>query len=80
MTKNYFETPCVENQAYNDIGVSLLSDNNIPSIGKPRLSYIDNLRVLACFLVLLTHSTMPSTNPEKEGFWMFGLSALGSPS
>lgn len=23
---------------------------------------------------------MPSTNPEKEGFWMFGLSFIGSPS
>lgn len=50
------------------------------TVQKPRLYYIDNLRVLACFLVLLTHSTMPSTNPEKEGFWMFGLSFLGSPS
>ncbi len=47
---------------------------------KPRLYYIDNLRVLACFLVLLTHSTMGTTNPEKDGFWMFGLSFLGSPS
>ncbi len=46
----------------------------------PRLFYIDNLRVLACFLVLLTHSTMPSSNPDKEGFWMFGLSFIGSPS
>lgn len=47
---------------------------------KPRLYYIDNLRVLACFLVLLTHSTMAATNPDKEGFWIFGLSFLGSPS
>lgn len=47
---------------------------------KPRLYYIDNLRVLACFLVLLTHSTMSATYPEKEGFWIFGLSFLGSPS
>ena len=23
---------------------------------------------------------MPSTNPEKEGFWMFGISFIGSPS
>ncbi|MDE6331910.1 MAG: acyltransferase [Muribaculaceae bacterium] len=42
--------------------------------------YIDNLRVLACFLVLLTHSTMPSVNPQEDGVWMFGLSFLGSPS
>lgn len=47
---------------------------------KPRLYYIDNLRVIACFLVLLTHSTMSATDPEKEGFWIFGLSFIGSPS
>ena len=47
---------------------------------KPRLYYIDNLRVLACFLVLLTHSTMPSENPHNDGLWIFGLSFLGSPS
>lgn len=45
-----------------------------------RLYYIDNLRVLACFLVLLTHSTMPAQEPDKEGFWMFLLSFIGSPS
>ncbi len=47
---------------------------------KIRLYYIDNLRVLACFLVLLTHSVMASTNPENESFWIFGLSFIGSPS
>lgn len=47
---------------------------------RPRLYYIDNLRVLACFLVLLTHSTMPARDPEKEGFWMFLISFIGSPS
>lgn len=47
---------------------------------RPRLYYIDNLRVLACFLVLLTHSTMASSNPDNDGFWMFGLSFIGSPS
>ncbi|MDE6280153.1 MAG: acyltransferase [Paramuribaculum sp.] len=46
---------------------------------KPRLCYIDNLRVLACFLVLLTHSTMPAIDPEREGVWMFGISFIGSP-
>lgn len=51
-----------------------------PQISKPRLYYIDNLRVLACFLVLLTHSTMPTDNPGRDGFWMFGLSFIGSPS
>ncbi|MDE6243307.1 MAG: acyltransferase [Muribaculaceae bacterium] len=55
-------------------------DNRVPSLKKPRLYYIDNLRVLACFLVLLTHSTMTATNPDKEGFWMFLLSFIGSPS
>lgn len=55
-------------------------DNMLSKEIKPRLYYIDNLRVLACFLVLLTHSTMAATNPDKEGFWIFGLSFLGSPS
>lgn len=55
-------------------------DNRVSSKKKPRLYYIDNLRVLACFLVLLTHSTMSATNPDKEGFWMFLLSFIGSPS
>lgn len=54
--------------------------DRLPKEVKPRLYYIDNLRVLACFLVLLTHSTMPATNPDKEGLWIFGLSFLGSPS
>lgn len=49
-------------------------------IKKERLDYIDNLRVFACFLVILTHSSMPSVVPEKEGFWLYGLSFLGSPS
>lgn len=56
------------------------SPGRISKAQRPRLYYIDNLRVLACFLVLLTHSTMAAVNPEKEGFWMFGLSFLGSPS
>lgn len=47
---------------------------------RPRLYYIDNLRVLACFLVLLTHSAMAAKDPSSEGFWLFGLSFLGSPS
>ncbi len=51
-----------------------------PKVSKPRLNYIDNLRVLACFLVLLTHSTMPAADPEREGVWMFGISFIGSPS
>lgn len=55
-------------------------DNRISSPPKSRLYYIDNLRVLACFLVLLTHSTMASTAPESERVWMFGLSFIGSPS
>lgn len=49
------------------------ADNN-------RLHYIDNLRVLACFLVILTHSTMPSNNPEHDGMWMALISLMGSPS
>ena len=48
--------------------------------GGGRLPYIDNLRLLACFLVLMTHSTMPASNPATESFWMFTLSFIGSPS
>lgn len=48
---------------------------------KPRLYYIDNLRVIACFLVILTHSTMPADEvTDGVGFWMFTLSFIGSPS
>lgn len=56
----------------------MAQNNEIAS--KPRLFYIDNLRVLACFLVLLTHSAMAVDNPAKDGIWLFGLSFLGSPS
>lgn len=55
-------------------------DNRVSPTAKPRLCYIDNLRVLACFLVLLTHSTMTSTNLDRDGIWSFGLSFIGSPS
>lgn len=48
--------------------------------GSRRLYYIDNLRVLACFLVILTHSVMPATDASSEGIWMFTISFLGSPS
>lgn len=46
---------------------------------KERLNYIDTLRVLACFLVILTHSAMPATDP-KDGIWMFFYSFISSPS
>lgn len=44
-----------------------------------RLYYIDNLRIIACFLVLLTHSTMPSQTGE-DSLWIFSLAFIGSPS
>ena len=53
---------------------------NAGSKSRPRLTYIDNLRVFACFLVLLTHSTMHTVNPEEEGKWMALISLIGSPS
>lgn len=74
------------NVAYNDNlsadckNTEIRVDDRLSQKEKPRLCYIDNLRVLACFLVLLTHSTMPSDNPDRDGFWMFGLSFIGSPS
>ena len=57
-----------------------LSDMVLPRKEKQRLYFIDNLRVLACFLVLLTHSAMAATDYNKEGFWLFALSFIGSPS
>lgn len=45
-----------------------------------RISYIDNLRLIACFLVILTHSAMPSENAGHDGFWMYLISFVGSPS
>ncbi|MDE6272743.1 MAG: acyltransferase [Muribaculaceae bacterium] len=60
--------------------MTYLNKNTPVSSLRPRLDYIDNLRVLACFLVLLTHSTMPALDPSKEGIWISGLSFLGSPS
>ena len=59
---------------------AVISPIPIERYQKPRLHYIDNLRVLACFLVLLTHSAMSATNPQAEGFWLFALSFMGSPS
>lgn len=46
---------------------------------KKRLDYIDILRVLACFLVILTHSAMPAVN-STDGIWCFSYSLVSSPS
>lgn len=46
---------------------------------KKRIEYIDTLRVIACFLVILTHSAMP-VEDDSMGVWMGGISFLGSPS
>lgn len=64
----------------NQVIINSLSRRGGGTKSASRLYYIDNLRVLACFLVLLTHSSMPAVNPEKEGFWLFGISFIGSPS
>lgn len=58
---------------------AVISSSHV-KITRSRLYYIDNLRVLACFLVLLTHSTMPTKDPVNDGFWMFALSFIASPS
>lgn len=44
-----------------------------------RIEYIDTLRVIACFLVILTHSTRP-VRDASLGFWLASISLLGSPS
>lgn len=43
-----------------------------------RVQYIDNLRLLACFLVVLTHSAMPTV--ESNGFYAVLISILSAPS
>ncbi len=46
-------------------------------IEKKREDWVDNLRILACFMVLITHSVMESaTGSNVERFWMFGISYL----
>lgn len=40
--------------------------------------YLDTLRILACFLVILTHSTMPAE--DSDGIYLSFLSLLSSPS
>ena len=51
---------------------------------KNRVLYVDNLRIIACFLVILTHSAMPATdyeqNIEHAGFWLYLISFIGSPA
>ncbi|WP_143865702.1 MULTISPECIES: acyltransferase [Bacteroides] len=44
-----------------------------------RIGYLDNLRIFACFLVIMTHSQMPSLD-GKDGFWMYLISFICSPS
>lgn len=48
-------------------------------ITKTRYKYIDVLRVLACFLVVLTHSSMPSVT-GTDGIWKYLISFLCSPA
>lgn len=44
---------------------------------KDRIEYVDNVRVIACFLVVLTHSVMPSVD-GSDGLWMVILAILCS--
>lgn len=44
-----------------------------------RIIYIDTLRTLACFLVVLTHSAMPAEN-DSDGIYMFFYSFISSPA
>lgn len=46
---------------------------------KGRIQYYDNLRALAIFLVILTHSSMPAFDPSFGVFMVF-LSLVASPS
>lgn len=44
-----------------------------------RIVYIDTMKTLACFLVVFTHSTMPSATGE-DGFWIFLITFIAYPS
>jgi surface polysaccharide O-acyltransferase-like enzyme len=52
---------------------------NSKEVKKKRIEYIDTLRVIACFLVMLTHSTRP-VEDVSLGIWLGILSFIGSPS
>lgn len=44
-----------------------------------RLEYMDVLRALACFLVVLTHSALPSET-GTDGIWKYLISFIASPA
>src|SRR5690606_41090908 len=44
-----------------------------------KIQYFNNLRAIACILVILTHSSMPNSNPAF-GIFLAGFSLLSSPS
>lgn len=46
---------------------------------KDKIQYFNNLRAIACILVILTHSSMPATDPAF-GLFLAGFSLLSSPS
>lgn len=46
---------------------------------KGKIQYFNNLRAIACILVILTHASMPATNPGF-GLFLAGFSLLSSPS
>ena len=47
-------------------------------VNSKRIPYLDLLRVLACLMVIFTHSAMSST--EEDGFFLALISLIGSPS
>ena len=65
----------IMNKTLNMKNNNLMNINNTSS----RVQYIDILRVIACFLVLLTHSALASDN-ENVGIWYALYSFIGSPS
>ncbi len=44
-----------------------------------RIDYLDTLRVIACFLVVLTHSAIPASDPSNGIYYAF-ISLLCSPN
>lgn len=62
----------------NNVITSKYTEINKTGIKEKRLEYIDTLRVLACFLVLLTHGNMGGH--ESQGLWIALISFFGSPS
>ncbi len=66
-----------QGECVSDTEQSVISDNNAVSRTMPRDARLDNIRVLACLLVVLMHSPMPVEN--ANGIFLSGISYITMP-